>query len=89
MSRLTDRNYKNTTLPLESCKPYLKLGRLEDLEDKIGGELEKVISYIENGFTDNNGVFHKQVYLAYVDEEWCICDLKTDEWFLVSEVIEC
>lgn len=88
MKRLTDRNYKNTTLPLESCQPYLKLGRLEDIEYKIGGELEKVIDCIENGFTDKNGIFHKQGYLAYIDEEWCICDLKTDEWFLVSEVVE-
>ena len=29
--RLTDRNYKNTTLPIESCKPYLRLGELEDI----------------------------------------------------------
>lgn len=30
MERLTNWNYKNTTLDLESCKPYLKLGELED-----------------------------------------------------------
>lgn len=30
MKRLTHWNYKNTTLDLESCKPYLKLGELED-----------------------------------------------------------
>lgn len=29
--RLTHWNYKNTTLPLESCKPYLRLGQLEDI----------------------------------------------------------
>jgi hypothetical protein len=29
--RLTDRNYKNTTLDLDSCKPYLRLGELEDI----------------------------------------------------------
>lgn len=29
--RLTDRNYKNTTLDLDSCKPYLRLGQLEDI----------------------------------------------------------
>lgn len=40
MNRLTDRNYKNTTLPLESCQPYLKLGKLEDLEEQIGCPLE-------------------------------------------------
>lgn len=40
MSRLTDRNYKNTTLALDSCKPYLKLGELEDLEEQIGCPLE-------------------------------------------------
>lgn len=34
--RLTDRNYKNTTLDIDSCKPYLRLGQLEDIyeEDK-------------------------------------------------------
>lgn len=32
--RLTDRNYKNTTLDLESCKPYLRLGQLEDIYEK-------------------------------------------------------
>jgi len=32
--RLTDRNYKNTTLPLESCKPYLRLGQLEDIYEE-------------------------------------------------------
>lgn len=29
--RLTDKNYKNTTLDLDSCKPYLRLGQLEDI----------------------------------------------------------
>ena len=29
--RLTDRNYNNTTLDLDSCKPYLRLGQLEDI----------------------------------------------------------
>ncbi len=32
--RLTDRNYKNTTLPLDSCKPYLRLGQLEDIYEE-------------------------------------------------------
>lgn len=32
--RLTDRNYKNTTLDLDSCKPYLRLGQLEDIYEK-------------------------------------------------------
>ncbi len=32
--RLTDRNYKNTTLDLDSCKPYLKLGQLEDIYEE-------------------------------------------------------
>ena len=32
--RLTDRNYKNTTLPLDSCKPYLRLGELEDIYEE-------------------------------------------------------
>lgn len=32
--RLTDRNYKNTTLDLDSCKPYLRLGELEDVYEK-------------------------------------------------------
>jgi len=40
-----------------------------------------------NGFRDKNGVFHEQTYLAFIDDEWCICDLKTDEWFLVKEVL--
>ena len=29
--RLTDRNYKNNTLDLDSSKPYLRLGQLEDI----------------------------------------------------------
>lgn len=32
--RLTDRNYKNTTLDLDSCKPYLRLGELEDIYEE-------------------------------------------------------
>ena len=32
--RLTDRNYKNSTLDLDSCKPYLRLGQLEDIYEK-------------------------------------------------------
>jgi len=32
--RLTDRNYKNITLDLDSCKPYLKLGQLEDIYEE-------------------------------------------------------
>ena len=32
--RLTHWNYKNTTLPLESCKPYLRLGQLEDIYEE-------------------------------------------------------
>ena len=32
--RLTDRNYKNTTLDLDSCKPYLRLGQLEDIYER-------------------------------------------------------
>lgn len=32
--RLTDRNYKNTTLDLDSCKPYLRLGQLEDIYEE-------------------------------------------------------
>lgn len=47
--RLTDRNYKNTTLPLESCKPYLKLGMLEDLEEQLGCPLEVFVKALTNG----------------------------------------
>lgn len=32
--RLTDRNYKNTTLDLDNCKPYLRLGQLEDIYEE-------------------------------------------------------
>ncbi|MBO7691933.1 MAG: hypothetical protein J6T10_04775 [Methanobrevibacter sp.] len=32
--RLTDRNYKNTTLDIDSCKPYLRLGQLEDIYEE-------------------------------------------------------
>lgn len=32
--RLTDRNYKNTTLDLDSCKPYIRLGQLEDIYEE-------------------------------------------------------
>ena len=32
--RLTDRNYENTTLALESCSPYIRLGRLEDIYEE-------------------------------------------------------
>ena len=32
--RLTDRNYKNTTLDSNSCKPYLRLGQLEDIYEE-------------------------------------------------------
>ena len=32
--RLTDRNYKNTTLELDSCRPYLRLGQLEDIYEE-------------------------------------------------------
>ena len=32
--RLTDRNYKNTTLDLDCCKPYLRLGQLEDIYEE-------------------------------------------------------
>ena len=32
--RLTDRNYNNTTLDLDSCKPYLRLGQLEDIYER-------------------------------------------------------
>ena len=32
--RLTDRNYKNTTLDLDSCKPYVRLGQLEDIYEE-------------------------------------------------------
>ena len=32
--RLTDRNYKNTTLDIDSCKPYLRLGELEDIYEE-------------------------------------------------------
>ena len=33
--RLTDRNYKNTTLDIDSCKPYLRLGKLEDIYEEV------------------------------------------------------
>jgi len=32
--RLTDKNYKNTTLDINSCKPYLRLGELEDIYEE-------------------------------------------------------
>ena len=32
--RLTNRNYKNTTLDIDSCKPYLRLGQLEDIYEE-------------------------------------------------------
>ena len=32
--RLTNRNYKNTTVDLDSCKPYLRLGQLEDIYEE-------------------------------------------------------
>ena len=81
MSRLTKRysanGYVGYTPECDLASITNKLGKLEDLE-----------LILKNGFTDKNGVFHEQVYLAYVDEEWCICDLETDEWFLLSEVLE-
>ena len=41
--RLTDRNYKNTTLDLDSCKPYLRLGQLEDIYEKGNHNESKTI----------------------------------------------
>ena len=41
MSRLTYWNYKNTTLALEICKPYLKLGEIEDLEEKYNADVNE------------------------------------------------
>lgn len=32
--RLTHWNYKNTTLGIDSCKPYLRLGQLEDIYEE-------------------------------------------------------
>ena len=49
MSRLTSRNYKNTTLELESCKPYLKLGQLEDLEEELGIDLITLFKALKDG----------------------------------------
>ena len=53
-------------------------------QEKENARLKEILI---NGFKDKNGVFHKQTYLAFIDNEWCICDLKTDEWFLVREVL--
>ena len=41
--RLTDRNYKNTTLDLDSCKPYLRLGQLEDIYEEGNHNESKTI----------------------------------------------
>lgn len=54
-------------------------------KEKENARLKEILI---NGFRDKNGAFHKQTYLAFVDDEWCICDLKTDEWFLVKEVLK-
>ena len=53
-------------------------------QEKKNARLKEILI---NGFRDKNGVFHEQTYLAFIDDEWCICDLKTDEWFLVKEVL--
>ncbi|MBR3208800.1 MAG: hypothetical protein IKF82_00885 [Bacilli bacterium] len=50
-------------------------------------ENAKLKEILINGFRDKNGKFHKEVYLAYIDDEWVICDMNTDEWFLVKEVL--
>lgn len=65
-----------------------KLGKLEDLEEEIGISLETILNYIKNGYTDKTGKYHKQCYLTYVDNEWCICDLITDEYFLLKEMLK-
>ncbi len=65
-----------------------KLGGLEDLEEEMGIiPLETILNYIKNGFTDKTGKYHKQCYLTYVDNEWCICDLITDECFVLKEML--
>jgi hypothetical protein len=53
-------------------------------QEKENARLKEILM---NGFKDRDGVFHKETYLAFVDGEWCICDLNTDEWFPVEEVI--
>lgn len=88
MKRLTVRNYKNTTLDLESCKPYLKLGRIEDMEESVNHSIEEIVDMLKNGYIDRDGNYHKQCYLCYLDDEWCICDLLTDEWESLSEAFK-
>lgn len=55
------------------------------LDDKLSISLETILNYIKNGYTDKTGKYHKQCYLTYVDNEWCICDLITDECFSLKD----
>lgn len=66
---------------LNSIKQYILKAQEQE---KKNARLKEILI---NGFTDKKGIFHKQTYLAFIDGEWCVCDLETDVWFLVKEVL--
>lgn len=84
MKRLTHWNYKNTTLELDSCKPYLKLGQLEDIEEEIGIDLITLFRALKNGFNAEHR-YIQQCYICFIDGEWAIVNLKNDEWWLLKD----
>lgn len=101
MKRLTHWNYKNTTLDLESCKPYLKLGEIEDLEDKFNVDVNeelfkkaKAFDVIKEKYVD---MFELKCCSSAKEYNNCISfkigfiknyELTEEEYDLLKEVLE-
>lgn len=76
MKRLTKRDYKETCMP--DNYEYLKLGELEDIEEKLSIDLITLLTALTNGY-----VFWKYDNFIYKVEVEGIttCCLKVNTWY--------
>ncbi len=56
------------------------------MSKKLKLSLEDIEELLHNGFIDEDKKFHQEAYLTYVDDEYSVADLKTDDCFLQDEV---
>jgi hypothetical protein len=56
------------------------------MNKKLKFNKDEIELLLTNGFIDNYFHFHQEAYLAYVDDEYCVSDLKTDEVFLQDDI---
>lgn len=92
MSRLTEKvNYGSSWVETVETDEYIPLNYSTDTMtgkciDKLG-KLEDLEEILKDGFIEN-GRHHRQIFLAYINNDWVICDNETNEKFSLNDVLK-